>query len=242
MAEQVSSLRLAFLGTRGGIRIRSRLHRRHSVLLVMRAGRRILIDCGDDWRCSLDELAPDAILVTHAHPDHAGALAGGAPCPVYASAVVARGLAAFPIDLRVIGPRTTARIAGLAIQAVPVVHSIIAPAVGFRIEGRVLYVPDVVDIRAKRAVLGDIELYIGDGARLVRPLIRRRARGHRFGHTSVRTQLAWCAGARVPRAIFTHCGTEVVRDHRRAAQAVHDLGVDYQVDARLARDGLVVEL
>jgi phosphoribosyl 1,2-cyclic phosphodiesterase len=234
-------VRLTFLGTRGGIVLASRLHRRHSALLVEARGR-ILIDCGTDWRRRLSGLEPDAILVTHAHPDHAGGLTQGAPCPVYASPATCRALAGFPLDLRRLSPGTPARISGISIQIVPVVHSLLAPAVGYRLDDRVFYVPDVVDIRAKHAMLASLELYVGDGARLVRPLVRTTPTGRRFGHAAIRTQLGWCARAGIPRAIFTHCGSEVVRDHAAAATRVRALGRERGVDARLARDGLVVDL
>lgn len=235
-------LRLTFLGTRGGIRRRSRLHRRHSVLLIEHRRGRLVIDCGEDWRGKIAAFAPSAILVTHAHPDHAAGLAGGACCPVYASPATYRALARLPIELRALVPRTAQTIAGLSIEMMPVVHSLQAPAVGYRIAGRVFYVPDVVDIRDKRSVLAGIALYIGDGARITRPLVRRTASGRRFGHTSIQTQIGWCAGAGVPRAIFTHCGTEVVAGGYRAARRVRELGATRAIDAQLAHDGLVVEV
>ena len=42
----------------------------------MLAGRKgsVLIDCGEDWLGHLDRLKPSAILVTHGHPDHIGAI------------------------------------------------------------------------------------------------------------------------------------------------------------------------
>lgn len=238
----MTALRLTFLGTRGGIRIRSRRHRRHSALLIEHGRGRLVIDCGEDWRGRIDGLAPGAILVTHAHPDHASGLADGARCPVYASPAACRALATLPVDLRAVTPHTAQAIAGLAIEAIPVVHSLLAPAVGYRIDRRVLYVPDVVDIRDKRSVLAGIDLYIGDGARVTRPLIRRTAAGRRFGHTSIEAQIGWCAGAGVARAIFTHCGTEVVAGGDRAARRVRQLGRARGIDARLAHDGLVVEV
>src|SRR5512136_1527785 len=74
-------LRLTFLGTRGGIGIRSPRHHRHSSLLVQYAGTRIMIDCGLDWLHRVNMLLPTAIVLTHAHPDHASGLAQGAPRP-----------------------------------------------------------------------------------------------------------------------------------------------------------------
>jgi phosphoribosyl 1,2-cyclic phosphodiesterase len=238
----MTSLSLTFLGTRGGIRIRSRRHHRHSALLIEHRSGRLVIDCGSDWRGRIDELAPDAILVTHAHPDHAGGLVGGAPCPVYASPVTCRALATLPVTAIALATGSPVRIAGLAIESIPVVHSVIAPAVGYRIDGRVFYVPDVVDLHGKRSSLHGIELYIGDGARLIRPLVRKTMAGRRFGHTSIRTQLGWCAAAGVRRAVFTHCGTEVVAGGRRAEAVVRALGETRGIDAALARDGLVLEL
>jgi len=75
-------LRLRFLGTRGEIEVRTHRHRRHSSLLVGYRRSEVMIDCGLDWRDGLAGVRPDAIVLTHAHPDHAAGLRDGAPCPV----------------------------------------------------------------------------------------------------------------------------------------------------------------
>ena len=57
-------------------------------MLVGYRRREVMVDCGLDWRDRLARLHPAAIVLTHAHPDHAAGLRDGAPCPVYAPAEV----------------------------------------------------------------------------------------------------------------------------------------------------------
>ena len=93
-------MKLTFLGTRGEIEIRSRRHRRHSSLLVQYNDARVMIDCGTDWLGRLRMIAPTAVVLTHAHPDHASGLAEGAPCPVYATSKTLALLRRYPISDR----------------------------------------------------------------------------------------------------------------------------------------------
>lgn len=148
-------MRLRFLGTRGEIERRSAEHRRHSALLVGR----VLVDCGLDLLDDLDRLRPRAIVLTHAHRDHAGGLRHGAPCPVWATEEVWAG-------------------------------------------------------------------------------IRRYRDGVPIGHASIRTQLDWCAEHGVARAVFTHCGSQIVRSPAAAAKAVTALAGERGMNAALAHDGL----
>lgn len=76
-------MKLTFLGTRGYIEARTRRHRMHTALLVSYYGRQVMIDCGEDWSEQKDKVPARAILLTHAHPDHAGGLKDSAPAPVY---------------------------------------------------------------------------------------------------------------------------------------------------------------
>jgi phosphoribosyl 1,2-cyclic phosphodiesterase len=239
-------LKLTFLGTRGEIEKRTRRHRRHSSLLVAYGGRKVMVDCGVDWLGALDRQAPNAIVVTHAHPDHAGGLTKGAPCPVYATGETWRVIGRYGIDdRRRIQPRRPLSIHRIALEAFPLEHSLRAPAVGFRITaGRrcIFYAPDVVAIRDAEEALADVDLFVGDGASITRGIVRRRD-GARIGHASIRTQLDWCAAAGVERAIFTHCGSEIVTgDEEAVAAKVEALGRERRVRAEIAHDGLVVLL
>lgn len=79
-------MKLIFAGTRGYIDLQSPQHKRHSALMLRYHGHTLLVDCGEDWLGHLDELgSPDAVMVTHAHPDHAWGLKNGWEGPVWAA-------------------------------------------------------------------------------------------------------------------------------------------------------------
>jgi phosphoribosyl 1,2-cyclic phosphodiesterase len=234
-------MELTFLGTRGETAVRSRRHQRHSALLVEQGGARIMIDCGADWLHRLRLVAPTAIVLTHAHDDHAAGLAQGAPCPVYATEATWRLLRRLPIsDRRVVPLRRSIRIGGVWLCAVPVQHSIRAPAVGYRVSGRgccLFYLPDVAELPTPSHALRRVDLYIGDGATVRRSMVRRKGRAL-VGHAPVIRQLDWCERARVRRAIFTHCGSPIVRASAQAMDLLVDrLGREHGMDVRIAGDG-----
>jgi hypothetical protein len=128
-------------------------------------------------------------------------------------------------------------------EAFAVVHSIRAPAVGYRIGAggvHVFYVPDVLGILERSEALGGARLYIGDGASIVRPIVRRRGR-KRFGHAPIRAQLEWCRAEGVTNAIFTHCGSQIVAGDVRGSQArITRLARANGTEACVAHDGMVL--
>jgi ribonuclease BN (tRNA processing enzyme) len=237
-------LKLTFAGTRGYIDLKTPEHERHSSLLLEYHRRTVLIDCGEDWLGHLDELdSPEAIVVTHAHPDHVWGLKHGWDGPVWATAEAWENMGRFPIkDRQTIPRRAATSIAGMTFTAYPLIHSIRAPAVGFRVRaGRavIFYAPDVLWIEDRDEALAGINLYVGDGATLQRDLVRKRE-DRLIGHVSVRRQLSWCAKTGVQKAVFTHCGTGIVKDHGGAAALVRAFGQAVGVEAAIATDGLVV--
>lgn len=234
-------MELTFLGTRGGIEIRSRRHQRHSALLVEQDDARIMIDCGSDWLHRLHAISPTAIVLTHAHADHAAGLANGAPCPVYATAATWRLLGRLPIlERRTMPLRRAVAIGGVRFSAIAVQHSIRAPAVGYRVSANgcsVFYLPDVAELPKASDALRRIDVYIGDGSTVLRSLLRRKG-GEWVGHAPIVRQLDWCAKAHVGRVVFTHCGSPIVRATSRAMDAlVGQLSREYGLDVRIARDG-----
>ena len=80
---------------------------------------------------------------------------------------------------RILTIRRAEEIAGIRFEPFPVVHSTRAPAVGYRIQAGatpMFYVPDVVQIHARSKALRGIHLYIGDGATISRPMVRKKNR------------------------------------------------------------------
>jgi phosphoribosyl 1,2-cyclic phosphodiesterase len=233
---------LTFLGTRGNIDVRTGRHRRHTSTLVSHRGVNVMIDCGADWLRDVDRVAPHAIVLTHAHPDHVDGLKGGAPCPVYAPAAVWRTIARWPIQRRHrLASRVPTHMGGMQIEAFPLDHSVVAPAFGYRItaaHATVFYAPDVLRIRHTAAALTGVKLYIGDGATIARPIVRiERQKRVAVGHASIVTQLEWCAQAGIRRAIFTHCGRAIVAGPPDIDTHISSLGLARHVDARVAYDG-----
>lgn len=238
-------MKLTFIGTRGEIEARTPRHRMHTSLLVEYYGRRVMIDCGRDWLGQLDDIRPHAIVLTHAHPDHAFGLEHGAPCPVWATDATWQALA-YPIDdRRRVEPRSPFQVEGVQFEAFPVEHSIRAPAVGYRIRaGRptVWYAPDLVYVQDRDEAMRDVRVYIGDGATMEESFVRRRGE-MLIGHAPVRTQLTWCRKEGVPEAIITHCGAEIVEsDEAVVVERLEAMAAERGVRARLAHDGLEVVL
>jgi phosphoribosyl 1,2-cyclic phosphodiesterase len=239
-------MKLTFLGTRGEIDARTRRHRMHTSLLVSHRSANVMIDCGLDWRGKLKRVNPSAIVLTHAHPDHAWGLRNGAPCPVHAPERTWQELRHYPIkDRHVIKERTPTKIHGITFEAFPVEHSILSPAVGYRVSaGRacIFYVPDLIFIHERSAALKGVLIYIGDGATVTRSFIRKRGRAL-IGHSAVRTQLTWCQKEGVPRAIITHCGSEIVTgDERAIAAMVHAMASERGIEVLIAYDGMKVRM
>jgi len=234
-------VKLTFLGTRGEIEPRTAEHRMHTSVLITFRRKRIMIDCGADWASEVDRVRPDAIVLTHAHPDHISGLTNGIGCPVFATPRTWDIVGRWPIPNRAtVNPRDPFGVHAIKFEAFELEHSLRAPAVGYRIgsgAATIFYSPDVAKICERHEALSGIRVYIGDGAAITRPILRKRD-GVLIGHASIAMQLEWCKAEHVPAAIFTHCGTEIVSGEPMTVQARLDvLSSRTRIRTRIAVDG-----
>lgn len=245
-------MRIHFYGTKGYVEAKSRSHSGHSAFTVEAGGFRLLCDFGQNRKGRLGKIAPDAIFVSHGHPDHAWGLAEGTDAPVLASEDTHRLVAEYPLASRVVlPPETPAEIGPFRVTAYPVVHSIRCPGIAARIEtpeGVVVYSGDVVSFESAEAAaraLGGADTYVGDGSTLTRPIVRRHKSGVLIGHTTVRAQLGWLAKAGVRRAVFSHFGEgPIAMGDRDLARAIEGLAREKApgCEVLVARDGATITL
>ncbi len=242
-------MRLHFYGTKGYVEESSRAHSGHSAFTIEAEGFRLLCDFGQNRRGLLKKIRPDAIFVSHAHPDHVGGLVEGTGVPVYASAITHEISKEFAIVKRaVLDPGTPVRIGPFGLTVFPVVHSLRCPCVAARIEAggeTIVYSGDIVAFEDPGAALDGAGIYIGDGSTLKGPLVRRHTRGALIGHTTVRAQLGWLGKCGIPRAVFSHFGKGPIEMGEPALKnALKALAEEKTTGCEVtaARDGLSLEL
>jgi ribonuclease BN (tRNA processing enzyme) len=201
---------LHFYGTRGYVEESSREHSGHSAFVLEAERFRLLCDFGQNRKGMLAQIRPDAIFVSHAHPDHGWGLEEGTSAPVHASAVTHELLGKLPIENRVkVEPGEPADVGPFRLTAFPVMHSVRCPCVAVRIAVggfALVYSGDIVAFEDPKAALSGADLYIGDGSTLKGSLVRRHESGLLIGHTTVRAQIGWLSRHGVPWAIFSHFG------------------------------------
>ncbi len=240
-------MKLTFIGTRAYIPHSSKEHQYDASCIISHRATHVLIDCGTKLLGQLKKIKPipQAVVLTHAHLDHVEGLKKGCIWPVYGTKETLLFIKNYPLRQRhVIKSRHSFSIGDITFEAFRVEHSIDEPAVGYRITAgnkSIFYVPDLVFIRQRKAALKGVTAYIGDGARIMYPLIRKKGT-RQMGHGAFAKQLAWCCKERVQWAIVTHCGSEIVTKPQQARQKFDALSKRYGVKVTIAHDGMVIEV
>jgi len=239
---------LKFLGTRGYIEPKTKRHLNHASLLIKNT-KKIMIDCGETFLNKLKKINPDFIFITHAHPDHAFGLKNGSNCPVYATKTTWNLLKKFPIEKKfkkIISFNKKIKIGNVSLEPFEVIHSIKAPAVGYKIyykKNSFFYVPDVVWIEKRKRAFENIDFYIGDGATILRKMIRKDKKTNElYGHANITDQLTWCKKEKVKKMIITHCGSDIVKDEKKAKKIIAKIAKQKNVEFEIAFDGMEISI
>lgn len=215
--------KFTFLGTRGYIEEHNKRHKYHSSLLLSSRGTKVLIDYGLIRKKELNEINPDAVLITHAHPDHYAWLKEKVETeiPVYLTETSLKKGKYKPNNYKLITPDKKFNIGKFKILPYKIKHSLRAPALGFKVflpeKKTVVYNPDVVKIMHPKKILKGVDYYIGDGACISVCLIRRK-NDKVYGHARVPTQIRWCKDYGIDKIIFTHLGKESLRREKEFSE------------------------
>lgn len=236
-------MQLTFLGSRGNHPATSPQHQRQSSLLIESAGQRLMLDCGSDWRSDVASFDLDAILLTHAHVDHAGGIGPDIECPIFATAATWQTLDRDDLrHKRIVSEGQILKFGPLRLSFRPVAHSLRAPAAALLIDspaGRICYAPDIAGL--PDGVLEGCRLYIGDGSAWDDQLMRQEA-GATCGHAPIPRQLDWCRQAGVSEIIFTHCGPQIVAESATCQATLAARAGSIGLSARFAHDGMLRQL
>lgn len=233
-------MRLTFLGTKGYIEESSPRHKLHPSILIEQNNFRLMIDHGMISR-KLTHDKPDTILITHAHPDTFKWLKEDEDYSgkIYVTRETKKA-SKFEKNFQLLKLNEWIKIGPFKILPYRVVHSINAPTVGYKIKYKnktIIYNSDLV-VPKNKAVLNDVNLYIGDGSCFRANLVRKRD-NKLFGHARMSTQRNWCKKYKIPKVIFTHLGKEPLRiGDKKLEEKLNSK----EVSVKIAHDGMKYSL
>jgi len=210
---------IKILGTRGEVEHSAPYHSRHSGVLIDKT---ILIDLGEPEYL---EYEPEAILITHLHPDHAYFVRSknesfSKDIPVYAPEKSINS------KLEVLDSEKT--IAGYTIHPIPTHHSLKVKSQAYRIEKnslKILYTGDMIWINKDyHNLFNGLDLVITEGSYLRKGgLVRKdKKTGKIYGHAGIPDLIKlfrdYCS-----HIVLIHFGSWFYKDVQKAREKIEEL-------------------
>jgi len=197
--------------------------RTRSCLAIQHAGRLILLDAGPDILYQLKRARlpkPDAICITHAHPDANYGLKYLDNVPVYSE------------TSRTLRAGRSFSLFGLTITPFRVRHALNTPTVGFLLHlprnKKIIYATDMASLNGLKKYFQQADTALVDGS------ILKRSFG---GHLSIINQLKTYKRWGLKRVLFTHIGHATL-PHKELQKFVKSKYKNTDV----AYDGMVIKL
>jgi ribonuclease BN (tRNA processing enzyme) len=208
-------MKLIFLGTKGEIEEQNRRHRYNSSFLLESREFRLLFEHGYLHKKTISQIKPNAVLITHAHPDHYiwTVKDEKTKVPIYVTKETIDYGKFKPQNYKIIKPEKRFNLGPFTILPFKVSHSIKCPAICFRISENkktIFYSGDLIDIIHKNKALKNVDYYIGDGSSINANLVRKKGKDF-FGHARITTEINWCNKFGIKNIIFTHLGKETIK-------------------------------
>lgn len=229
-------MKIKILGTRGEIEESSPYHAKKSGVLI---NDELLLDCGDERFLAYN---PQAILITHLHPDHAYFVrhyeVPATSAPIYAPE-------SYDLCTNMHITNKKFRIGSYSITPIPTIHSIKVKSNAYLIEykkQRLLYTGDMIWIEKKyHHILRDLDCVITEASFMRKGGIVRRKEGKIFGHTGV-PNLIQLFKQFTSTMIFVHFGAWFYKDIKKARAEFKRLAKEHGINVIVGYEGLEIKL
>lgn len=231
-------MKIKILGTRGEIESSAPYHSKHSGILIDDT---LLLDCGEQEFLSYN---PQAILITHLHPDHAFFVRHNEPVP----ATTAQWYAPEKYDhAPIVIPSQPFTLAGYSITPIPTEHSIKVKSLAYLIEKegkKILYTGDMIWIEKQyHHVLHNCDIIITEGS-YVREggLVRRDPTTEKiYGHTGV-PNLMHLFKNFTHTLVLMHFGSWFYKDIQASREELQTLAQQNNITLIIGYDGLEITI
>jgi ribonuclease BN (tRNA processing enzyme) len=230
-------MKIKVFGTRGEIEPSLPYHSHHTGVMI---DDKILLDLGEK---EFLNQKPEIILITHLHPDHAYFIESDeklkTDIPTYAPEQ--SDLA----NLKAI--ESPIKFEEYKLTPIPTHHSKKVESVAYLIENNnqsILYTGDMVWINKEHWDLWDkLNLVITEGSFIRKGgrVRRDKETGQIYGHTGIPDLLKFFE-PHTDRILFIHFGSWFYKDTQKAREKIQELAENYDLEAMVGYDGMVVEL